>query len=168
MIWYDMIWYDMIWYVWIFLTQIIMAVWWHWLCNDMFTAIPIETSAEEAHSVYFRQFPFGNKLNYIPTQLISMHVSKKSKKSIYIAHRQETSNAQHSQQRGHYVSTLSVLLSVRLVVRPVLTSAATLSVGQHAGESIHEPTWTWWTRPPASLLYRRRHQTNDRGRSSAL
>jgi len=72
-----------------------------------------------------------------------MHVSKKNKKSIYIAHRQETSNnAQHSQQRGHYVSTLSVLLSVRLVVRPVLTSPAALSVGQHAGESIHEPTWT--------------------------
>jgi len=24
------------------------------------TAVPIEPSAEEAHSVYFRQFPFGN------------------------------------------------------------------------------------------------------------
>jgi len=101
----------------------------------MFTAIPIETSAEEAHSVYFRQFPFGNKLNYIPTQLISMHVSKKSKKSIYIAHRQETSNAQHSQQRGHYVSTLSVLLSVRLVVRPASTRASPF-MSQHGHDGL--------------------------------
>jgi len=28
----------------------------------MFTAIPIETSSGEGHSVYFRQFPFGNIL----------------------------------------------------------------------------------------------------------
>jgi len=31
----------------------------------MITAVPVDTTADEAHSAYFRQFPFGNELYYV-------------------------------------------------------------------------------------------------------